>query len=85
MKTTTIRLDDDLMELIEEVANLTKRPSSEIMRTGIREYMRVLADQDDKVRDIRDGIAQRRIVAQTNATRRKLGMDPLDSVSEQAE
>lgn len=79
MKTTTIRLDDDLMELIDEVAATKGGTSSEVMRTAIREYMRRLADEDDKIRDIRDGIARRRIVAQTNATRRKLGMDPIDS------
>jgi predicted transcriptional regulator len=79
VKTTTIRLDDDLMELIDEVAGLTRRPASDVMRAGIREYMRTLADQDQKIREIRDGIAQRRIEAQTNATRRNLGMDPIDS------
>lgn len=77
MKTTTIRLDDDLMELIEEVAKLKGRPSSEIMRNCIRDSLRALADQDSKIREIRDGIAQRRIEEQTNATLRKLGMDPI--------
>lgn len=84
MKTTTIRLDDDLMELIEEVAHLRGRPSSEIMRSCIRDSLRAQADQDVKVREIRDGIAQRRIEAQTNATLRKLGMDPIGSQPDEA-
>lgn len=83
MKTTTIRLDDDLMELVDKVADITKRPSSEVMRAGIREYMGTLSESDDRIRDARDEIAQRRIAAQTNAIRRKLGMDPIDSPSDQ--
>lgn len=79
MKTTTIRIDDDLMELVDEVANLTKRPPSEVMRTGIREYMRILAEGDEKIRKIRNEIYERQISAQTEAIRRKLGMDPLGS------
>ena len=82
MKTTTIRLDDDLVELVDQVAEITQQPPSEVMRTGIREYIRTLADKDDRIRSIRDEIAERRIVEQTNATRRKLGMDPIDSPSE---
>ena len=82
MKTTTIRLDDDLMELIEQVASMTGQPSSEVMRAGIRQHIRNLADQDDKIRKIRDEIAERRIAAQVNATRRKLGMDPIEVPSE---
>ena len=85
MKTTTIRLDDDLMELVDKVADITKRPSSEVMRAGIREYMGTLAESDDRIRDARDEIAQRRIAAQTNAIRRKLGMDPIDSPSDSIE
>jgi hypothetical protein len=68
----------DLMELIDEDAAAEGQTSSEVMRAAISEYMRKLADQDDKIRAIGDGIAQRRIMAQTNATRRKLGMDPID-------
>lgn len=79
MKTTTIRIDDDLMELVDEVANLTKRPPSEVMRTGIREYMRILAEGDERIRKIRNEIYERQISAQTEAIRRKLGMDPLGS------
>jgi predicted transcriptional regulator len=82
MKTTTIRLDDDLMELIEQVAGMTGQPSSEVMRAGIRQYVRSLADQDDEIRKIRDEIAERRIAAQVNATRHKLGMDPIEVPSE---
>jgi predicted transcriptional regulator len=82
VKTTTIRLDDDLVELVDQVAEITQQPPSEVMRTGIREYIRTLADKDDRIRSIRDEIAERRIVEQTNATRRKLGMDPIDSPSE---
>lgn len=84
MKTTTIRLDDDLMELIDEVANLRGLPSSEIMRNCIRDSLGALADQDDNVREIREGIAQRRIEAQTNATLRKLGMEPTGSRPDKA-
>jgi predicted transcriptional regulator len=82
MKTTTVRLDDDLMELIERVAAVTGQASSEVMRAGIRQYVRSLADQDDNIRTIRDEIAQRRIASQVNATRRKLGMDPIEEPSE---
>jgi predicted transcriptional regulator len=83
VKTTTIRLDDDLMELVDKIADITERPSSEVMRAGIREYMGALAEKDDRIRDARDEIAQRRIAAQTDAIRRKLGMDPIDSPSDQ--
>ena len=83
MKTTTIRLDDDLMELVDKVADITERPSSEVMRAGIREYIGALSEKDGRIRDARDEIAQRRIVAQTNAIRHKLGMDPIDSPSDQ--
>jgi predicted transcriptional regulator len=79
MKTTTIRIDDDLMELVDEVANLTKRPPSEIMRTGIREYIRILAERDERIQKIRNEIYERQVSAQTEAIRRKLGMDPLGS------
>jgi predicted transcriptional regulator len=83
MRTTTVRLDDDLMELIEEVAALRGKTASEVIRAGIREYIRILANQDEDIRNIRDAIAQRLIVDQTNATRRRLGMDPIDSPSDQ--
>jgi predicted transcriptional regulator len=83
VKTTTIRLEDDLVELIDGIAAITKRPPSDLMRTGIREYIRTLADQDDQIRAKRDEIAQRRITAQVNMTRRMLGMDPIDSPSDQ--
>jgi predicted transcriptional regulator len=83
VKTTTIRLDDDLMELIETVAVGRKRPSSELIRAAIREYMRKLASEDDEIRDVRDRIADRRIAAQTNATRRELGMEPVEKPSDE--
>ena len=76
VKTTTIRLGDDMMELVEEVAARKKRPASEILRAAIRDYMQRLANEDDDVRKARDRIAERRITAQANATRHELGMEP---------
>ena len=83
MKTTTIRLGDDLMELVEEVAASKKRPASEILRAAIRDYMQKLASEDAEVRQARDRIAARRIAAQTNATRHELGMDPVEMPSDE--
>ncbi len=82
MKTTTIRVDDDLMELIDKVAELTGRHSSEVMRAGIREYMGALAEQDERIRTAREEIVQRSILAEVNAKRRNLGMKPVDSLDE---
>jgi predicted transcriptional regulator len=82
VKTTTIRLGDDLMELVEEVAASKKRSASEILRAAIRDYMQKLASEDDEVRKARDRIADRRITAQTNATRHELGMEPVEVPSE---
>ena len=82
MKTTTIRLDDALVELIDRVAENTGQPASEVMRTVIREGLRTLADQDDKFRTVRDEIVQRHTAEQINAYRKKLGMDPIESPSD---
>ena len=84
MKTTTIRLDDDLMEWVEGVARHTGRAPSDLMRSGIRDYLGGLARGDDKIRKIRDDIARRRIAEQTTATRRKLGIEPVESPSDSA-
>ena len=81
MKTTTIRLDDAMVELIDHVADLTGQPASEVLRTAIREGLRTLAEEDDRIRSVRDQIVQRYTAEQINATRRKLGMDPIESPS----
>jgi predicted transcriptional regulator len=51
MKTTTLRLEDPAMELLEGLARLTDRSPADIIRKGVLEYLTRLVNEDSDYRE----------------------------------
>ena len=76
MKTTTIRLDDAVVEMLDAAANATGETPSDVIRSGILLALAQLANENEEFRRARDRIVQEAIKAQTQATLRNLGVVP---------
>jgi predicted transcriptional regulator len=74
VKTTTIRLDDAVVDMLDAAAEATGETPSDIMRRGILLALAQLAEDNDAFRRARERIVQAAVNAQTEATLRNLGV-----------
>ncbi len=63
LRTTTVRLDDDLLLLVQKIGSLSSRGTAEVIRDALRAYVVSAAAADDKFKAYAQDIANKRLTA----------------------
>lgn len=77
MKTTTLRLNDSLGQLLEEIAEADDTSASAIMRIALSEYVERRASEDPKVRVRVQELAERELQNHAAEVRETFGPNSL--------
>jgi predicted transcriptional regulator len=77
MKTTTVRLDDAQVLLLEALAHSRGVRTSDVVRAAVRDYIDACAADDRDFRERRDAIARARMEDSAEHIRNTLGRQAL--------
>lgn len=82
MKTTTVRLDDDLAAFLDAVIEHRGGSASDLIRTAIREHLAKLVADFPEIKEILRRFEQVHIAAALNSLHSSIGVAPVDSPAE---
>ncbi|HEX7292423.1 MAG TPA: ribbon-helix-helix protein, CopG family [Conexibacter sp.] len=72
MKTTTVRLDDDLLLLVQKLGSLTERGTADVIRDALRAYIGSSVVDNDEFRAFAQDVASQRLAARLAASRSEI-------------
>jgi CRP-like cAMP-binding protein len=73
LRTTTVRLHDDLLLLVQKLGGLTDRGTAEVIRDALRAYMVANAAENEQFRTFAQEVAARRLAASRSQIEETIG------------